>query len=371
MTATRCTGCAWPARRQTRRSPVSTAARVAARRCELVASSAAGVRGSSRRGTSARWRTSTSNAPAWATAGCAVRSACGCCARRRACRVRSRLQAARVRPARRGAAGAPCGCCVATQWRVRRSARRGRAACRRQPPADEAARVRRQHAPDVRRHEGVGDRARDASGSLAPRRHAAGAPGFGRCPPGHRPTHAQRSHPGDDAHRAGRRDPEARARHLADDRPRVREAVRDALELGYRHIDTARMYANEAEVGRGLADSGVDRGDVFITTKLCRRTCARPRCAGSCRIARRAAHGLRRPAADPLAEHRRGPARRDARRDARAAGAGRAPPPRRVELPRARWRARRSRSRRSSATRSSTTRSSASPHCWSSRASAT
>jgi 2,5-diketo-D-gluconate reductase B len=46
------------------------------------------------------------------------------------------------------------------------------------------------------------------------------------------------------------------------------EAVRDALELGYRHIDTARMYANEAEVGRGLADSGVDRGDVFVTTKL-------------------------------------------------------------------------------------------------------
>ena len=46
------------------------------------------------------------------------------------------------------------------------------------------------------------------------------------------------------------------------------EAVRDALELGYRHIDTARAYGNEAEVGRGLADSGVDRGDVFLTTKL-------------------------------------------------------------------------------------------------------
>ena len=46
------------------------------------------------------------------------------------------------------------------------------------------------------------------------------------------------------------------------------EAVRDALELGYRHIDTARMYANEAQVGRGLAESGVDRGDVFVTTKL-------------------------------------------------------------------------------------------------------
>jgi 2,5-diketo-D-gluconate reductase B len=46
------------------------------------------------------------------------------------------------------------------------------------------------------------------------------------------------------------------------------EAVRDALELGYRHLDTARNYGNEAEVGRGLAESGVDRGEVWLTTKL-------------------------------------------------------------------------------------------------------
>lgn len=46
------------------------------------------------------------------------------------------------------------------------------------------------------------------------------------------------------------------------------EAVRDALELGYRHIDTARAYGNEAEVGRGIAQSGVERGHVFLTTKL-------------------------------------------------------------------------------------------------------
>ena len=46
------------------------------------------------------------------------------------------------------------------------------------------------------------------------------------------------------------------------------EAVRDALELGYRHIDTARMYGNEREVGRGLAGAGVDREDVWLTTKL-------------------------------------------------------------------------------------------------------
>jgi len=46
------------------------------------------------------------------------------------------------------------------------------------------------------------------------------------------------------------------------------EGVRDALELGYRHIDTARMYGNEAEVGRGIAASGVERGSIFLTTKL-------------------------------------------------------------------------------------------------------
>lgn len=45
-------------------------------------------------------------------------------------------------------------------------------------------------------------------------------------------------------------------------------AVRDALELGYRHIDTARAYGNEAEVGRGIAQSGVERGHVFVTTKV-------------------------------------------------------------------------------------------------------
>lgn len=45
-------------------------------------------------------------------------------------------------------------------------------------------------------------------------------------------------------------------------------SVRWALELGYRHIDTAQVYGNEATVGQGLQDSGVDRGEVFITTKF-------------------------------------------------------------------------------------------------------
>ncbi len=46
------------------------------------------------------------------------------------------------------------------------------------------------------------------------------------------------------------------------------DAVRAALEVGYRHIDTAQAYGNEEEVGRALADSGVDRDEVFVTTKI-------------------------------------------------------------------------------------------------------
>jgi diketogulonate reductase-like aldo/keto reductase len=46
------------------------------------------------------------------------------------------------------------------------------------------------------------------------------------------------------------------------------DAVRYALEVGYRHIDTATMYGNEAEVGQAVRDSGLDRDTVFLTTKL-------------------------------------------------------------------------------------------------------
>jgi 2,5-diketo-D-gluconate reductase A len=49
---------------------------------------------------------------------------------------------------------------------------------------------------------------------------------------------------------------------------RAYEAVRYALEVGYRHIDTATMYRNEHEVGRAIRDSGLDRAEVFVTTKL-------------------------------------------------------------------------------------------------------
>ncbi|HUE33816.1 MAG TPA: aldo/keto reductase [Mycobacterium sp.] len=46
------------------------------------------------------------------------------------------------------------------------------------------------------------------------------------------------------------------------------DAVRTALEIGYRHIDTAEMYQNEHGVGQGIRDAGVDRADVYITSKL-------------------------------------------------------------------------------------------------------
>src|SRR6266487_4407006 len=47
-----------------------------------------------------------------------------------------------------------------------------------------------------------------------------------------------------------------------------RQAVTAALQAGYRHIDTATMYGNEGEVGHALAESGLDRDSVFLTTKL-------------------------------------------------------------------------------------------------------
>lgn len=46
------------------------------------------------------------------------------------------------------------------------------------------------------------------------------------------------------------------------------DAVRTALELGYRHIDTADMYGNETEVGRAIRDSGLAREAIFLTTKV-------------------------------------------------------------------------------------------------------
>ena len=46
------------------------------------------------------------------------------------------------------------------------------------------------------------------------------------------------------------------------------KAVREALDCGYRHIDTAQLYGNEESVGEGIKNSGINRHDLFITTKL-------------------------------------------------------------------------------------------------------
>jgi diketogulonate reductase-like aldo/keto reductase len=48
----------------------------------------------------------------------------------------------------------------------------------------------------------------------------------------------------------------------------TQRAVEYALKIGYRHIDTARIYNNESDVGAALRKSGIKREDVFITTKL-------------------------------------------------------------------------------------------------------
>lgn len=47
-----------------------------------------------------------------------------------------------------------------------------------------------------------------------------------------------------------------------------RQAVSKALQIGYRHIDTARMYENESAIGHGIKDAGMDREDFFITSKV-------------------------------------------------------------------------------------------------------
>lgn len=54
----------------------------------------------------------------------------------------------------------------------------------------------------------------------------------------------------------------------ASDKGAAKNAVKVALQNGYRHIDTAAIYGNEAEVGEGIKESGVPREEIFVTTKL-------------------------------------------------------------------------------------------------------
>lgn len=50
--------------------------------------------------------------------------------------------------------------------------------------------------------------------------------------------------------------------------PEAQAAVREAFAIGYRHVDTARLYRNEADVGAAVRESGIPREELFITTKL-------------------------------------------------------------------------------------------------------
>jgi diketogulonate reductase-like aldo/keto reductase len=61
--------------------------------------------------------------------------------------------------------------------------------------------------------------------------------------------------------------------------------VAAAIEAGYRHIDTARMYGNEREVGEGIRASGIDRSKLFVTTKIWRDDIGRDRLVPSARQA--------------------------------------------------------------------------------------
>ena len=48
----------------------------------------------------------------------------------------------------------------------------------------------------------------------------------------------------------------------------VYRAIRTALDVGYRHIDTATLYGNEAPIGKAIRESGIPREEIFVTTKL-------------------------------------------------------------------------------------------------------
>ena len=104
-------------------------------------------------------------------------------------------------------------------------------------------------------------------------------------------------------------------------------AVRTALEAGYRLVDTAENYRNEEAVGQGIADSGVDRSEIFITTKFNRNWHSVDGVRGG--LPRQCSSGwgsTTRPADGALAESRSGSLRR------RPAGSG--PPARGGRHPR-------------------------------------
>ncbi|MBO9536202.1 2,5-didehydrogluconate reductase DkgB [Herbaspirillum sp.] len=61
------------------------------------------------------------------------------------------------------------------------------------------------------------------------------------------------------------------------------DSVRNALDVGYRAVDTAQIYGNEAEVGQAIAESGVQRSELFVTTKIWTENYARTKLVASLR----------------------------------------------------------------------------------------
>ena len=109
--------------------------------------------------------------------------------------------------------------------------------------------------------------------------------------------------------------------------------VRAAFDAGYRHIDTAQMYGNEEGVGQALAESGLSRDEVFITTKLNNDGHGYDtaiRAAG--REPEAARHRPRRPLPDPLAAAPRRPLRRHVARVREGARRGQGALDRRLQL---------------------------------------
>lgn len=81
----------------------------------------------------------------------------------------------------------------------------------------------------------------------------------------------------------------------------TKDAVLTALSLGYRHIDTAQLYKNEAEVGEAVRASGIPRKEIFVTTKLWGARDYEGREAIDCPLSEGARDRCDRPASDPLA----------------------------------------------------------------------
>src|SRR3712207_3000806 len=132
----------------------------------------------------------------------------------------------------------------------------------------EAARAEgRDRRPDRDQGRGAGDRARERAGPEAGPGHAAAAAREGAVADrlagySRQMTPTRTLSDGHEMPLCGRGVWGVKAGEEAEN------AARWALELGYRHIDTAQAYGNEESVGRALADSGVPRDEVFVTTKF-------------------------------------------------------------------------------------------------------